>query len=185
MNWPWSRTRWTAARISARSGACGVVVSKSGTGIARKPSPGPGAHPGQRSRLAPPGISGRAAKSVRMDASDAPCLPDRAFWTGRRVLVTGHTGFKGAWLSLWLVELGATVVGFSRGVPTEPSLHALARVGELVEHREGDVRDEAAGRRAVEAAPPDVVLPPAAQPMVRRSFAEPVATYATNVMGTA
>jgi CDP-glucose 4,6-dehydratase len=119
-----------------------------------------------------------------MDATVAPPLPDPAFWAGKRVLVTGHTGFKGAWLSLWLVELGATVVGFSRSVPTEPSLYALAGVAELVEHHDGDVRDAAHVSEVVAQARPDVVLHLAAQPMVRRSFAEPVETYATNVMGT-
>src|SRR6185369_15443841 len=119
----------------------------------------------------------------RMDAAP-PTLPDPAFWAGRRVLVTGHTGFKGAWLALWLAQLGAEVAGFSRGVPTAPSLFALARLHELVEHHEGDVRDEAAVAAVVARARPDVVLHLAAQPMVRRSFAEPVATYATNVMGT-
>jgi CDP-glucose 4,6-dehydratase len=114
----------------------------------------------------------------------SPCLPDPAFWAGRRVLVTGHTGFKGAWLSLWLAELGATVVGFSRGAPTEPSLYALAGLDELVDGHAGDVRDADAVRRAVAAARADVVLHLAAQPMVRRSFAEPAQTYATNVMGT-
>jgi CDP-glucose 4,6-dehydratase len=125
----------------------------------------------------------RSAKMPRMDAAPTT-LPDPAFWAGRRVLVTGHTGFKGAWLALWLAELGAAVTGFSRGVPTAPSLFALARLDELVEHHEGDVRDEAAVAAMVARVRPDVVLHLAAQPMVRRSFAEPVATYATNVMGT-
>jgi CDP-glucose 4,6-dehydratase len=115
----------------------------------------------------------------------APTLPDPAFWAGRRVLVTGHTGFKGAWLSLWLARLGARVTGFSDGVPTDPSLHALARVDELAERHDGDVRDADRVAAVVARARPEVVLHLAAQPMVRRSFAEPVATYATNVLGTA
>jgi CDP-glucose 4,6-dehydratase len=110
--------------------------------------------------------------------------PNAGFWSGRRVLITGHTGFKGAWLSLWLTELGAQVSGFARDVPTDPSLYALARVGELVEHVDGDIRD---GERVAEALArlrPEIVLHLAAQPLVRRSFRDPVETYATNVMGT-
>jgi CDP-glucose 4,6-dehydratase len=100
------------------------------------------------------------------------------------VLVTGHTGFKGAWLSLWLTELGAHVSGYARGVPTEPSLYDLAHVGDVVEHVEGDVRDADRVAGAVARLRPEVVLHMAAQPMVRRSFQDPVETYATNVMGT-
>ncbi len=109
---------------------------------------------------------------------------DPDFWRGRRVLLTGHTGFKGAWLSLWLQLLGARVTGFSTGVPTEPSLFELARVGEGMDSVDGDVRDRAAVLAAVAGAAPEVVIHMAAQPLVRRSYAEPVATYATNVMGT-
>ncbi len=105
-------------------------------------------------------------------------------WRGRRVLVTGHTGFKGSWLSLWLHALGAEVTGFALPPPTAPSLFAAARIGELVEHHEGDIRDLAAVRAVVEAFRPEIVLHMAAQPLVRLSYAEPVETYATNVMGT-
>lgn len=109
---------------------------------------------------------------------------DPDFWRGRRVLVTGHDGFKGSWLSLWLQSLGAEVTGFSRGVPTQRSLYELARVGEEVESIHGDVCDAAAVARAFAVCKPEIVIHMAAQPMVRRSFAEPRATYETNVMGT-
>jgi CDP-glucose 4,6-dehydratase len=111
-------------------------------------------------------------------------LPDPAFWSGRRVLITGDTGFKGAWLSLWLTELGASVTGFADGVPTDPSLYELARIGELVEHHDGDVRDAQRVAAVVATARPEVVFHLAAQPMVRRSYADPAETYAVNVMGT-
>jgi CDP-glucose 4,6-dehydratase len=111
-----------------------------------------------------------------------PVDPD--FWRGRRVLLTGHTGFKGSWLALWLESLGAEVVGLSRGVPTSPSLFNLADVGAGVRTIEGDVRDLPAVERAMEESRPEVVIHMAAQPLVRRSFEQPVETYATNVMGT-
>ena len=106
------------------------------------------------------------------------------FWKGRRVLVTGHTGFKGGWLSLWLHRLGARVTGFSLPPPTEPSFFEQTRLCDLVTHIEGDVRDLAAVEAAVRHARPEVVFHLAAQPLVRLSYEQPVETYATNVMGT-
>jgi CDP-glucose 4,6-dehydratase len=111
-------------------------------------------------------------------------MVEPAFWDGRRVLLTGHTGFKGAWLALWLQSLGARVTGFADGVPTDPSLYELARVGAGMESVEGDIRDPEAITRALAGCEPEVVIHLAAQPMVRRSFLEPRVTYETNVMGT-
>jgi CDP-glucose 4,6-dehydratase len=107
-----------------------------------------------------------------------------AFWSGRRVFITGHTGFKGAWLSLWLQSLGAEVTGFACDVPTDPSLFELARVGEGMRCIDGDVRDHEALARALSASQPDVVIHMAAQSLVRRSFTDPQGTFETNVMGT-
>ena len=109
---------------------------------------------------------------------------DPGFWRGRSVLLTGHTGFKGAWLALWLQSLGARVTGFSAGVPTDPSLYELARVEEGMESIEGDIRDHDAIAAALTRAAPEIVIHMAAQSLVRRSFAEPRETYETNVMGT-
>lgn len=109
---------------------------------------------------------------------------DPGFWRERRVLLTGHTGFKGAWLALWLESMGALVTGFSDGVPTDPSLYELARVGSGMESIEGDVRDPDALARALAASRAEVVIHMAAQSLVRRSFAEPRETYEVNLMGT-
>jgi CDP-glucose 4,6-dehydratase len=111
--------------------------------------------------------------------------PDGAFWNGRRVLVLGHTGFKGAWLSLWLHRMGAAVFGLSLPPPTEPSLFALANLECLVPTTFGDVRDLDAVRGAMRECQPQVVFHLAAQALVRRSYRNPIETYATNVMGTA
>ncbi|MFL6734721.1 MAG: CDP-glucose 4,6-dehydratase [Sphingomicrobium sp.] len=105
-------------------------------------------------------------------------------WNDRRVLVTGHTGFKGGWLSLWLNQLGAKVSGFSLPAPTEASFFEQTRLRELVKHVEGDVRDPDAVRAAISDARPEVVFHLAAQPLVRYSYDNPVETFATNVMGT-
>ena len=109
---------------------------------------------------------------------------DRGFWSGRRVLLTGHTGFKGGWLALWLASLGAEVTGFSTPASTSPSLFELAGVGDDVRSVEGDVRDRDAVTSAYRSADPEVVLHLAAQPLVRASYEDPVATYDINVMGT-
>lgn len=107
------------------------------------------------------------------------------FWTGRRVLVTGHTGFKGGWLSLWLQQLGAEVHGLALDPPTTPSLFEAARVHQgLASDTRVDLRDAAAVLRTVQACRPELVLHLAAQPLVRASYADPAGTYATNVMGT-
>ena len=107
-----------------------------------------------------------------------------AFWHGKSVFVTGHTGFKGGWLTLWLDKLGANVTGFSLPPASEPNLFSLVALKDRCRSIIGDIRDERVLRDAVTEAKPDIVLHLAAQPLVRRSYREPVATYATNVMGT-
>jgi len=105
-------------------------------------------------------------------------------WQGRRVLVTGHTGFKGSWLALWLKQLGAEVTGFALPPPTDTNLFERARVGDVLTHIEGDIRDLDAVAAAMRKARPEVIFHLAAQSLVRLSYEQPVETYATNVMGT-
>lgn len=103
---------------------------------------------------------------------------------GKRVLLTGHTGFKGAWLAEWLLALGAQVTGLALPPPTDPALFDQLGLASRLDHRLGDIRDLAVVREVVEATQPDFVFHLAAQPLVRLSYEQPVETYATNVMGT-
>lgn len=111
-------------------------------------------------------------------------MVDSTFWKGARVFLTGHTGFKGSWLSLWLSELGAQVTGYALAPPSTPSLFELAGVEQRLDHVTGDVRDPQALHEALCAARPDIVIHMAAQSLVRPSYEDPVTTYETNVMGT-
>jgi CDP-glucose 4,6-dehydratase len=106
------------------------------------------------------------------------------FWCGKRVLITGHTGFKGSWLSLWLQSMGANLSGIALEPPTEPALFAVARVAEGMEHHIVDIRDFASVKAHMDGFQPEIVIHMAAQPLVRLSYSQPVETYATNVMGT-
>lgn len=110
--------------------------------------------------------------------------PPPGFWAGRRVFLTGHTGFKGSWLALWLGRLGAQVTGYALPPSTNPSLFDTVLAGQPLESVIGDVRDPAALSQALRQSRPEVVFHLAAQPLVRRSYENPAETYATNVMGT-
>lgn len=106
------------------------------------------------------------------------------FWTGKRIFMTGHTGFKGGWLCLWLQQMGADVSGYALQPPTNPSLFEVARIAQGMNSIIGDIRDSAVLINAMREAKPDIVIHLAAQPLVHRSYLDPVETYATNVMGT-
>ena len=107
------------------------------------------------------------------------------FWRGKRLFLTGHTGFKGSWLSLWLQSLGAELHGLALEAPTTPNLFTVAQVTNgMASSTLGDIRDLATVQKAMQASQADIVIHMAAQPLVRLSYAEPVGTYATNVMGT-
>jgi CDP-glucose 4,6-dehydratase len=109
---------------------------------------------------------------------------DSDFWRGKRVFLTGHTGFKGSWLSLWLRSLGAEIHGLALSPPTTPNLFEEARVQDLMSSTTGDIRSFDTVLDCMSRCSPAVVLHLAAQPLVRRSYADPLETYATNVMGT-
>ncbi len=109
---------------------------------------------------------------------------DREFWQGKRVFVTGHTGFKGGWLSLWLQSWGARVSGYSLAPPTTPNFFEACRIAEGVYSTEGDIRDFDRLSAAIAELRPEIVIHMAAQPLVRYSYGHPVETYTTNVIGT-
>ncbi len=105
-------------------------------------------------------------------------------YRGHRVLITGHTGFKGSWLSLWLTHLGAEVAGYSVDVPTTPANFEVLGLESQMRHETGDIRDRAKLARVVDEFRPEIVFHLAAQSLVRRSYADPVTTFETNTMGT-
>ena len=111
-------------------------------------------------------------------------MNNAAFWNGKRVFITGHTGFKGGWLTLWLQRLGADVAGYALTPPTEPNLFTLADIDSAARTFIGDVRNLEQVQQAMAAHQPEIVLHLAAQPIVRRSYADPVETFTTNVVGT-
>jgi len=112
-------------------------------------------------------------------------LPNKKFWTDKKILLSGHTGFKGGWLALWLHQLGAVVTGVSLPPTTAPNLFSLAKVSELVNNHFVDITAAEPLKEIVEKVAPDIVFHLAAQPLVRTSYREPLQTFATNVMGTA
>jgi len=121
--------------------------------------------------------------AIRQGALEGMVM-NAGFWRGKRVLLTGHTGFKGSWLTLWLQSMGAQVVGYALAPPTNPSLFDIAKAGKGITSIIGDIRDPEHLRRVFAEHRPEIVIHMAAQPLVRYSYAEPVETYSTNVMGT-
>ena len=111
-------------------------------------------------------------------------MPNPDFWKRRKVLLTGHTGFKGSWTSAWLQRMGADLVGYSLDPPTDPNLFEAAKLADGMESIISDVRDLAALVRVFQEHQPELVIHMAAQPIVRLSYGDPVATFDTNIMGT-
>ena len=109
---------------------------------------------------------------------------NRSFWKGRKVFLTGHTGFKGSWLSLWLEALGANVTGYALDPPTQPSLFEQAKIANAIRSIRGDIRDFSRLQGAIAECRPEVVIHMAAQSVVRRGYEDPIETYSSNVMGT-
>ncbi|NCP76511.1 MAG: NAD-dependent epimerase/dehydratase family protein, partial [Shewanella vesiculosa] len=118
-----------------------------------------------------------------MDRVKGKVQPD--FWKGKKVFVTGHTGFKGSWLSLWLQSMGATVKGYALTPPSQPNLFTEANVAACMHSEIGTINDLAAIKKSMTDFNPEVLIHMAAQPLVRLSYKEPIETYMTNVIGTA
>jgi len=112
-------------------------------------------------------------------------LPRPEFWQGKKVLLTGHTGFKGSWLALWLHELGAQITGIALAPESKPNLFSEANIEQLIDHRVCDIRELAALNEFIGSSKPEIVIHLAAQALVRKSYSEPVETFATNIMGSA
>lgn len=109
---------------------------------------------------------------------------DHSFWNGKKVFITGHTGFKGSWLSIWLNQMSSIVMGYALEPQTKPSLYELANIGNVIEGVIGDIRDLEHLSKCMIDFDPDILIHMAAQPLVRLSYSEPVETYTTNVIGT-
>ena len=112
-------------------------------------------------------------------------MTNQGFWKGKRVFLTGHTGFKGSWLSLYLTSLGASVKGYALNPPTSPSLFNVAKVNNLIDSQIGDIRDQDLLYKSMTTFSPDILIHMAAQPLVRYSYNSPIETYEVNVIGTA
>jgi CDP-glucose 4,6-dehydratase len=121
--------------------------------------------------------------AIREGALEGLVMTLQDFWAGKRVFLTGHTGFKGSWLSIWLKDLGADLTGFALSPPTKPNLFETASVASGMSSVIGDIRDAAILAKALSDARPEIVIHMAAQPIVRLSYEQPVETYSTNVMG--